>query len=106
MSRDTDRGRRGGGRGGRRGRQPRPKAARGRSLVGERFTADVDRFGHGGFGVARLDAATDPSVGEVAGTVVFVRHPDWEARRAARHVARIEAARPRGWVADEEEPEA
>lgn len=71
MSRDASRGRRGGRA---RGRQPRPKAPRGRSLVGERFTADVDRFGHGGFGVARLDAATDPSVGEVAGTVVFVRH--------------------------------
>ncbi len=59
------RGARGSGR-----RHTRPRAPRGRSLVGERFTVEVDRFGHGGFGVARLGA----DAGEVAGTVVFVRH--------------------------------
>ncbi|QIK66746.1 class I SAM-dependent RNA methyltransferase [Nocardioides sp. HDW12B] len=67
MSRDQGRG----GRAGRaRGRHTRPKAPRGRSLVGERFTVEVDRFGHGGFGVARLG----DDAGELAGTVVFVRH--------------------------------
>jgi tRNA/tmRNA/rRNA uracil-C5-methylase (TrmA/RlmC/RlmD family) len=40
------------------------------SLVGRSFTVEVTGWGHGGFGVARLDEAA----GEAAGTVVFVRH--------------------------------
>lgn len=40
------------------------------SLVGRTFTVDVTGWGHGGFGVARLDEAA----AEAAGTVVFVRH--------------------------------
>ncbi len=46
-------------------RQPRARAARGRSLVGERFEADVGAVAHGGHCVARV---TDES------RVVFVRH--------------------------------
>ena len=51
-------------------RQPRPRASRGRPVVGERYDVEVGPVAHGGHCVARLpdDAA------EVGGTVVFVRH--------------------------------
>lgn len=39
-------------------------------LVGRSFTVEVTGWGHGGFGVARLDE----TAGDAAGTVVFVRH--------------------------------
>jgi cytoplasmic iron level regulating protein YaaA (DUF328/UPF0246 family) len=48
----------------------------------------------------------DPEAAELderGGTLVFVRYPDWEARRAARHAAIAEAARPRAAEADEAE---
>jgi tRNA/tmRNA/rRNA uracil-C5-methylase (TrmA/RlmC/RlmD family) len=44
-------------------RQPRPRQARGRSLVGERYDVRADRIAHGGFVVARH-----------RGLAVFVRH--------------------------------
>jgi tRNA/tmRNA/rRNA uracil-C5-methylase (TrmA/RlmC/RlmD family) len=48
------------------------------SLVGRTFTVEVTGWGHGGFGVARLDE----TAAEAAGTVVFVRHslPDERVR--------------------------
>jgi tRNA/tmRNA/rRNA uracil-C5-methylase (TrmA/RlmC/RlmD family) len=51
-------------------RQPRARAPRGRSLVGERYDVDVGPVAHGGHCVARLPA----ELPEVGGTVVFVRH--------------------------------
>lgn len=47
-------------------RHNRPRQARGRSMVGERFTADVGPVAHGGHCVARLP--------EPVSRVVFVRH--------------------------------
>lgn len=51
-------------------RRPRPRAPRGRSLVGERHQVEVGAVAHGGHCVARLPE----DVPEVGGTVVFVRH--------------------------------
>ncbi len=45
-------------------------------------------------------------VGERGGTLVFVRHTDWEERRAARHAARAEETRPRNAPAEEDAAEA
>ena len=53
-------------------RNPRQRRARGRSLVGERFTADVGPVAHGGHCVVRLPV--DTSVEPVETRVVFVRH--------------------------------
>jgi tRNA/tmRNA/rRNA uracil-C5-methylase (TrmA/RlmC/RlmD family) len=56
---------------GRRGRQVRERAQRGRSRVGERFTAVVGPVAHGGHFVARVPVdPADPSVTRV----VFTRH--------------------------------
>lgn len=49
-----------------------------------------------------LDAS---ETGERGGTLVFVRHTDWEARRAARHAARAEAAAPRAPRGDDDSEE-
>ena len=50
--------------------QPRQRAPRGRSVVGEEHEADVGAFAHGGACVARLPA----EVPDIGGVVVFVRH--------------------------------
>ncbi|GAB2736662.1 class I SAM-dependent RNA methyltransferase [Nocardioides pakistanensis] len=55
-------------------RQPRQRKARGRSLVGERYTVDVGPVAHGGHCVARHE-----------GRVIFVRH----ALPGERVVARV-----------------
>ena len=52
------------------GHQPRQRAARGRSVVGEEHVVEVGGFAHGGACVARLPA----DVPDVGGVVVFVRH--------------------------------
>ena len=52
------------------GHQPRQRAARGRSVVGEEHEVEVGAFAHGGACVARLPA----DVPDVGGVVVFVRH--------------------------------
>jgi len=44
-------------------------------------------------------------LGEKGGALVYVLHPDWEERRAARHAARAEAAAPRAPRAEESEGE-
>ena len=53
-------------------RRNRQRQARGRSMVGERFTADVGPVAHGGHCVARV--VVDPTVEPVETRVVFVRH--------------------------------
>ncbi|MFN3598004.1 MAG: YaaA family protein [Rubricoccaceae bacterium] len=50
------------------------------------------------FGASELDERG-------GGTVVFVAHPDWEARRAARHRRRAEAAAPRARGDEDEDDE-
>ncbi len=52
-------------------RNPRQRTARGRSLVGERFTVEVGPVAHGGHFVARVPVGPDEP-GETR--VVFVRH--------------------------------
>jgi tRNA/tmRNA/rRNA uracil-C5-methylase (TrmA/RlmC/RlmD family) len=47
-------------------RGARPRKARGRSRVGERFSVDVGAIAHGGFAIARL--------AQEGGRVLFVRH--------------------------------
>ena len=58
--------------GGRGQRRPRQRVARGRSVVGERFTADVGPVAHGGHCVARV--VVDPAAEPPGTRVVFVRH--------------------------------
>jgi len=55
-------------------RTPRPKQARGRSRVGERFEAVAGPIAHGGHVVVRVPTGATGSTGEPESRVVFVRH--------------------------------
>ncbi|MGL5825662.1 MAG: class I SAM-dependent RNA methyltransferase, partial [Nocardioides sp.] len=58
-------------------RSPRRRQTRGRSRVGERYSAVVGPIAHGGHCIARLPADAGPVRGGLTGPgqrVVFIRH--------------------------------